>query len=62
LIIYNESDYLEAHLTEISSESHHVISIDAVPQLLTDALKRFTSPDSDPHSSAKSRPSKPRKG
>ena len=60
MIIYNESDYLEAHLTEISWETHHTISIDTVPQLLTDAIKKFTTTISDP--SPKPRPWKSRKG
>jgi hypothetical protein len=48
LIIYTESDYLEAHLTEISAETHNwPVHIDAVPQLLSDAFKRFTAATAD---------------
>jgi len=61
LIIYTESDYLEAHLTEISHDSNSwSTAIDTVPQRLSDAFKKFTSSDSDPRSSSKSHPSKPR--
>ena len=48
LIIYNESDYLEAHLTEISTKARDwSISIDTVPERLTSVLKKFTSGNSD---------------
>jgi len=59
LIIYTESDYLEAHLTEISAGTHNwSVSIDAVPQLLTDAFRKFASTSSsEPASSSKTRPS-----
>ena len=58
LIIYTESDYLEAHLTEISQDSHNWS--DAVPHLIADALKKFVHSDANDNSSPKSRPSKPR--
>ena len=42
MIIYTESDYLEAHLTEISAHTHNwPVHIDSVPQLLSEALKKF---------------------
>jgi len=56
LIIYTESDYLEAHLTEISHDSRNWSdAIDAVPHLITDALKKFAHSDADNNSSSKPR-------
>jgi hypothetical protein len=61
LIIYTESDYLEAHLTEISAEARGwPLSIDTVPKRLNSVLKKFTAAASDSASSTKSRPSKNR--
>ena len=61
MIIYTESDYLEAHLTEISSGSQGgPIHIETVPERLTSVLKRFTSSSPDSSSPKSSRPSKSR--
>jgi len=59
LIIYTESDYLDAHLTEIATESRGwTVALDAVPQRVTDVLKKFTS-RSEPSSSSSPRNKKP---
>jgi hypothetical protein len=53
LIIYTESDYLEAHLTEITAEARGwPLSIDTVSERLTSVLKKFTTANSDSPSSA----------
>jgi len=63
LIIYTESDYLEAHLTEISAAEARgwPLSIDTVPERLNSVLKKFTATTTDSPSSSKSRPSKNRR-
>jgi hypothetical protein len=63
LIIYTESDYLEAHLTEISAAEvrNWPLSIDTVPKRLNSVLKKFTATTSDTPSSTKSRPGKNRR-
>jgi hypothetical protein len=62
LIIYTESDYLEAHLTEISADARGwSLSIDTVPKRLNSVLKKLTAIPSDSPSATKSGPAKNRR-
>jgi hypothetical protein len=61
LIIYTESDYLEAHLTEIAADARSwPLSIETVPERLASVLEKFTAADSDSPSSPTPRASNSR--